>query len=189
MTAGTLAGGFTVDFELTDHHGRQVRRASYGERYLLVYFGFTNCAEVCPRSLERLTHVLDELGEERRSLVPILITVDPDRDSPDALREYLEAHYPRFTGLTGTRAQLDAARVSFRAFARRREPDSVAAGYAVAHSAFAYLVAPSGKVVAHFGDSASVEAITAEVRGALGGDHTRIQTRAAQRTDHVDCCH
>lgn len=139
-------------FALVDHHGRAVSEVDYRGRFLLVYFGFTHCRVVCPRSLARLSRVLDRLGPGADIVAPLYISVDPARDTPEVMRTYLEAGYPRFTGLTGSPEQVDAAKRAFRVFAERRADPEDPDGYAVPHSAIAYLLGPDGEYRAHFTD-------------------------------------
>ena len=142
-------GGY---FLLDSHDGTRVDAFSFGERLLLLFFGFTNCAVVCPRELAKIDSALDQLGELAERIQPLYVTVDPERDLPATLREYLK-NRPRFVGLTGTRAEIDATKRSYRVFAERREDAGAPGGYVVPHTAIAYLAAPGGQVLAHFADS------------------------------------
>ena len=160
MTAPAVA-----EFDLVDDHGTPVTAADLRGSWLLVQFGFTSCRVVCPRALAKLTAALDALGPDPR-LRPLYVSVDPDRDTPDRMREYLTA-YPRFTGLTGTSAQVEAAKRSFRVFARRRADPEDPDGYAVPHTAITYLVDPEGRLHRHWPDTAPAERITADLRGVL----------------------
>src|SRR5580700_5801408 len=111
-------------FTLVDHDGRPVTEADFRGRFLLVYFGFTHCRVVCPRALARLSDTLSVLGDVAGRIQPLYITVDPVRDTPAMMKTYLEPRYPRFTGLTGTHEQIDAAKCTFRVFAERAaDPD------------------------------------------------------------------
>jgi protein SCO1/2 len=157
------------DFSLIDHHGARVTKASYRGRYMLVFFGFSHCRVVCPRALQRLTEVLDALGPLADRVVPLYITVDPARDTPEVLKAFLEERYPRFTGLTGSAAETDAAKRSFRVFALRKEDASEPDGYVVPHTAFTYLLGPSGTYVTHFPDHVPTEQVIERLRAALGG--------------------
>ena len=115
----------------------------------LVQFGFTACKVVCPRALTKLTDALDALENTNGPppLVPLYISVDPDRDSPAVMKSFLEASYPRFTGLTGSTQQIDDAKDAFKIFTRRRDaPD----GYDVQHTAITYLMDRDGKFVRPF---------------------------------------
>lgn len=150
-------------YSLVDHDGTPVTERTHRGSWQLVQFGFTSCRVVCPRALTKLTAVLDELGPA--PLVPLYVTVDPDRDSPAVLRAFLTASYPRFTGLTGTAEQVDAAKEAFRVFTRRREaPD----GYDVQHTAVTYLLDPEGRPAHHWPDTRGAEEMVRDLRRLLG---------------------
>lgn len=154
-------------FEGIDHLGRAVSDKSYRGRHLLVFFGFTNCKVVCPRALARLTRVLDLLGPLANELQTMYVTVDPERDTPQVMRTYLEACAPRVIGLTGTRAQIDAAKRAFRVFARRAPSTNDASGYDVPHTAITYLIDPFGQYRTHFSDTVSEDELLRGLRTVL----------------------
>lgn len=146
-------------YSLTDHDGNSVTEGTYRGRWQLVQFGFTACKVVCPRALTKLTGALDALEDTigPPPLVALYITVDPDRDSPAVMRSFLEASYPRFTGLTGTAGQIDDAKDAFKIFTRRRDsPD----GYDVQHTAITYLLDPDGRPARYWPDTVTAETIT-----------------------------
>jgi protein SCO1 len=157
-----------------DHHGRAVTDASYRGKHLLVFFGFTHCKVVCPRALARLTRVLDSLGPLADELQAVYVTVDPERDTPRVMQAYLSERAPRVVGLTGTRAQIDAAQHAFRVFARRVPSANESADYDVPHTAISYLVDPRGRYRAHFSDAVSDDEFLEGLRGALAERSTRI---------------
>jgi protein SCO1/2 len=140
-------------FRLIDHHGVEVTDESYRGRYVLLFFGFTHCKVVCPRALVRLTNVLDRLGPLAERLQPLYVTVDPERDTPEVMRAFLERSYPRFTGLTGSREQVERAKKAFRVFAHRAPDADDPASYVVPHSAITYLLDPAGRYATHFTDA------------------------------------
>ncbi|MFE4627271.1 SCO family protein [Streptomyces mirabilis] len=154
-------------FNLVDHDGTPVTEKTYRGRWLLVFFGFTNCQVVCPRALRRLSAVLDEIGDLADELHPLYITVDPERDTPAALREFLHP-YPRYTGLTGSADALERAKRAFRVFARRRNDPGDPDGYSVLHTAITYLLSPDGGYVAHFPDALTAAEVTASLQSLLG---------------------
>lgn len=155
-------------FVLTDHHGQEVSERSYPGRFLLVYFGFTHCQVVCPRSLGQLTAVLDSLPERIAArLQPLYVTVDPARDRPEVMRRYLEAQYPRFTGLTGTPEQTESVKEAFKVFARRKPDPSDPDGYAVPHTAISYLIDPEGRYATHWVPTKTVDEIRADLMHRL----------------------
>jgi protein SCO1/2 len=155
-------------FNLVDHHGRAVGNATYLGRHALIFFGFTHCRVVCPRALGKLCRVLDDLGSLAERVQPLYVTVDPERDTPQVMRAFLEPSYPRFTGLTGSRERIDEAKAAFRVFARRVADPESAGGYAVPHTAIAYLLDESGAYVAHFHDALTENEIAERLRGFLG---------------------
>jgi len=151
-------------FHLTDHHGVEVSDESYRGKYVLVFFGFTHCKVVCPRALGRLTDTLEALGPLAERVTALYVTVDPERDTPSVMRAFLERRYPRFTGLTGSRDQIDEAKKAFRVFARRTVDPDDPDGYDVPHTAITYVLDPSGEYAAHFTDAAGVSEIAARLR-------------------------
>lgn len=152
-----------------DHDGREVSDETYRGDHVLIFFGFTNCRVVCPRALTKLTTALDSLGPLADSIRPIYITVDPERDTPDAMRSFLRS-YPRFTGLTGSREQIDHVKGTFRVFAQRKDDHTGRGGYDVPHTAITYLIDPQGKIAAHFTDALSAEEIAGRLRSLLEHD-------------------
>ena len=154
-------------FSLTDHHGRQVTERNFAGSYLLVYFGFTHCKVVCPRSLGKLSRVLERLGEQAREVTALYVTVDPARDTPEVMRAYLERNHPRFLGLTGSDEQIAAAKSAFRVFAEFTGDDEAPDGYVVPHSAIAYLMSPDGKLLDHFIDALDEEEVAGRMAAAL----------------------
>lgn len=163
-------------FSLVDHHGTPVTELKYRGRWVLVFFGFTNCKVVCPRALNKLSTVLDLLGDAADDLYPLYVTVDPHRDTPATMRAFLGA-YPRFTGLTGSTDAIDQAKRAFRVFARRKDDPDDPDGYSVPHTAITYLISPEGAYAGHFPDVRTVAEIAAELKALLArpGTHGRFK--------------
>ncbi|MEC3982661.1 SCO family protein [Amycolatopsis sp. H20-H5] len=156
----------TPAYSLVDHHGRPVTERSYRGRWQLVFFGFTHCGAVCPRALRRLSATLDDLAEPTGTISPLYITVDPDRDTPTVMREFLR-EYPHFTGLTGSAEAIEAVKAAFRVFARREDDSAAPDGYSVPHTAITYLVSPAGEYKAHFSDAMPQKELVARLRAHL----------------------
>jgi len=157
-------------FDLVDHDGNQVSNATYRGRYPLVFFGFTHCKVVCPRALARLSAVLDELGDKAEAIQPLYVTVDPERDTSQRMKDFLTENYPLFTGLTGTSEQIAAAQKQFRVFAAREaDPDGVQE-YVVPHSAITYLLDRSGEFRTHFTDSLPADEVVTRLAAVLAED-------------------
>lgn len=151
-------------FELTDHLGRQVTLETFHGRRCLVFFGFTHCRTVCPRALAKLSDALARAGADGADVQGLYISVDPERDTPERLAEFLRPH-PRFLGLTGDAARAAAARDSFGVFVRRRENPEDPSGYDLPHSALTYLLDAEGMYTDHWLDSAPAEEISAGLAG------------------------
>jgi protein SCO1 len=157
-----------VAFSLVDDHGSPVDAGSWPGSWLLVQFGFTSCRVVCPRALTMLSTALDSLDADVAGQVrPLYVSVDPERDTPEVMRTFLEASYPHFTGLTGTPEQVEAAKRTFRVFARRRPDPEDPDGYAMPHTAFTYLVDPDGHLERHWPDTADAPTVVTGLTEAL----------------------
>ena len=128
-------------FALVDQTGRAVTDADFRGSPLAVFFGFTHCPEVCPTTLLRLGDLTRQLGAEAARLKILLITVDPERDTPAQLSLYLQSFDPAVTGLTGSRAQVDATLGAFKAYAKKVPVDD---GYTMDHTANIYLMTGEG---------------------------------------------
>ncbi|WP_206419880.1 SCO family protein [Minwuia thermotolerans] len=133
------------EFTLTDHTGKRVTEAAFLGRWQLAFFGFTHCPDVCPTTLAYMARVLDMLGDTAERVAALFITVDPGRDTPEALAEYVSAFHPGLVGLTGSEADIAAAANAFRVFYERMEQDSAPDGYVMAHSGYIYLMTPDGQ--------------------------------------------
>jgi protein SCO1/2 len=154
-------------FELTDHDGAAVSDETYRGRHMLVFFGFTHCRVICPQALARISSALEALGPTAADLSALYISVDPERDTPAVMKAFLESRYPRFTGLTGSRDQVDAAKRAFRVFAQARADDEDPDGYAVPHTAFTYVLGPDGCYLTHFADHVDADTMAVRLRELL----------------------
>ncbi|MGO4713355.1 SCO family protein [Bradyrhizobium sp. 2TAF24] len=168
-TTTPLPGAIGGSFCLIDHDGRDVSDETYHGHYALMFFGFTHCRVVCPRALTKLSAVLDSLGPLAGRIRALYVTVDPERDTPDAMRAFLQP-YPRFTGLTGSREQIDRIKAAFRVFAQRVDDAAGNADYTVPHTAITYVMDPEGRLVSHLIDALSAEEIATRLRRLLTSD-------------------
>ena len=137
-------------FTLVDHNGNVVTEKSYSGKFLLVFFGFTYCPDVCPAALQTVTAALDKLGHKANKVRPLFISVDPGRDTPEQLKLYMSNFHKRIVGLTGTPEQIAAVAKAYRIYFRKVEDSTNTDGYTMDHSAFIYLIAPNGDYVSHF---------------------------------------
>lgn len=129
-------------FTLTDHRGKTVRPVDWIGRPTLVFFGFTWCPDVCPTTLSDISGWLEDLGPDADRLNTVLISVDPERDSPDVLAEYLSNFDPRIIGLTGPLAEIERAAAGFRA---RFEKVAQGEHYTMDHTAGVFLFRADGR--------------------------------------------
>jgi protein SCO1/2 len=158
-TERRMAGPYLEDsLSLLDHDGQSVVKSTLQGAYSLFFFGFTHCGMVCPRALRRLTDVLERLGPLAGSVRAYYVTVDPGRDTPAVMKAFLQRDYPKFTGLTGTREEIEAIKQSFRVHSRKASvPDADPESYVVPHSAFTYLMDSDGRYLAHFTDAVGTD--------------------------------
>ena len=136
-----------AEYALVDHTGRPVTEADFADRWQLVFFGFTNCPDVCPTTLAYMASVLDLLGDEADRVAPLFITVDPARDTVPVMAEYVAAFHPRLIGLTGTEENVAATMAAFKTWAERVDDPSAPGGYSMAHAGHIYLMGPEGRFV------------------------------------------
>ncbi|MCH7936483.1 MAG: SCO family protein [Proteobacteria bacterium] len=162
--AAAIGGPFT----LVDHQGRPRTWDYFKGRLMLVYFGFTFCPDVCPTALTDMGDALGILGEAADKVTPVFITVDPDRDTPEHMKEYLKFFHPRMVGLTGTPEQTAAVLKSYKVFAAKAPVEGGDAGdYLMDHTPIIYLMGPDGAYMTHFSHGASAEDIAKGIRKFL----------------------
>jgi protein SCO1 len=133
------------DFALKTAAGRPVTEASFRGKWLLVYFGYTACPDACPTALSAMAAALIALGPLAANVQPLFITVDPKRDTPAVLENYVKTFDPRIIGLYGTAEQTGAVAKAFRVYYQVRQLGN--GEYAIDHSAFVYVVDPDSRVV------------------------------------------
>ena len=146
-------------FSLIDTTGTRRTEKDYLGKPMLVFFGFTNCPDICPSGLQTLSIALDALGEKADRLTPIFITVDPERDTPEALAAYVKSFHARIQGLTGSPEEVQAAIKAYRVYAKKVPDESDPTRYSVDHSAFFYLMDAQGNYVKHFVHSTDAEVL------------------------------
>jgi len=157
-----LVGG---PFRLIDQDGKERRAADFHGRFMLVYFGYTNCPDICPTTLAVMTDALDKLGPKAGQVAPIFVTVDPERDTPKILKAYLKAFGPRFIGLTGDPKEIAAAARAYRVYYKRAPLNG--GGYAMDHSSHIYLMGPDGKFIANYDETLGPEGLAEALRKQL----------------------
>jgi protein SCO1/2 len=162
VTTGEIAVG--GPFQLIDQNGKKVSDADFRGRFMLIYFGYSFCPDVCPTTLGVMAQALDKLGNDR--IVPVFITIDPARDTPKVLKQYMAAFGPRFVGLTGDDAAIEKVEKAYRVYARKRplDPARPDGNYAMDHSSVMYLVGPDGKVVTYYDEAISPDDLAADLK-------------------------
>ncbi len=153
---------FSARFELQTLEGREVTNESYRGRWLLVYFGYTFCPDVCPTVLLDVGHALNALGPLADRIQPIFITVDPVRDTARHMAQYLTAFSPRIVGLRGDPEQIELTAKRFHAYYRAHSLGNGA--YAVDHSSYLYVISPDGNVAKVLPDSLRDRKLTEELK-------------------------
>jgi protein SCO1/2 len=149
-------------FALTDQDGRTRTDADFHGRFMLVYFGYTFCPDVCPTTLAMESAALAKLGAKRARIVPVFITIDPARDKPDVLKSYVASFGKDFVGLTGDeKATQNVAREYHVYSVKRPLPGG---NYAMDHSSVLYLMGPDGRFITYYQDEIGPDGLAADLR-------------------------
>lgn len=137
-------------FALVNQDGQPVTQESFGGKYLLIYFGFTYCPDVCPTDLAKMAAAMDALGQDAEKVQPIFITIDPDRDTPEQMKLYIEQFDPRLVGLTGTPEQIAKAAEAYRAQYDQVKDPGAEGGYTMEHTPYIYFMSPDNEFLTFF---------------------------------------
>jgi protein SCO1 len=155
-------------FALTDHNGRRVTDADFRGRTMVVVFGSTSSPDATAPTLQVLSAALARLGPKAERAVPILIAVDPERDTPERLKRYVEGFHPRLVGLTGTPAQIGEVLAAYRvAGVRQKEGEASPAGYTLEQPSHIYVMGPDGRYRGHLSFAAGPNAVAASLADML----------------------
>tara|TARA_B100000886_G_scaffold340535_1_gene310937 strand:+ start:9528 stop:10139 length:612 start_codon:yes stop_codon:yes gene_type:complete len=156
-------------FTLMDHNGVSRTERDYKGKFLLVYFGFTFCPDVCPTALQIMTVALTKIGKKANLVQPIFITVDPERDTKNHLKNYISNFHPNFVGLTGKPEQIKQAAQKYRVYFRKAEPRNHerSADYMIDHSSIIFLMDKKGKYLTHFSHTSLPSQIAAKLETLL----------------------
>jgi protein SCO1/2 len=164
-TAGRPAIG--GPFSLTDTAGTRRTEKDFAGKPMLVFFGFTNCPDVCPSGLQTLTVALNELGDKANQISTLFITLDPERDTAAALGQYVKSFHPNIQGLTGTPDEIQAAIKAYRVYAVKVPDEKDPTRYNIDHSSFFYLMSANGAYMKHFPHSTDANALAKAIVAAL----------------------
>ncbi|MBL4747830.1 MAG: SCO family protein [Magnetovibrio sp.] len=161
-TVGTVnIGG---PFNLIDQTGKAVTEKDFAGKYMLIYFGYTFCPDVCPTSLSIMGEAIHMLHQKQQDkVVPIFITIDPERDTPEVMAAYVPNFYEKMVGLTGSMQNIKAAAKAFKVFYAKANEDDPDGNYTMDHGSTTYLMGPHGRYVTHFTHGTPATAIAAKL--------------------------
>jgi protein SCO1/2 len=160
----SIGGPFTL--ENTD--GKAVTDHDFRGKYMLVYFGYTYCPDVCPTTLTAVTAAMDKLGAKAKELEPVFITVDPQRDTPEVMKQYISAFTPALVGLTGTPDQIADVAKEYRVYYAKHVTGPGPNDYSMDHSSILYLMGPDGHFVAPIRADETGDEMAASIGKLLG---------------------
>jgi protein SCO1 len=161
---GTTRSAIGGPFELTTHDGRVITDAQLKGRPALIFFGFTHCPDVCPTALYELTEVFKKLGPDAK-IAAYFVTVDPERDTPAVMKDYVSNFDKRITGLSGDAAKTDAIMKAYRVYAKKVPGTN--GDYTMDHTAIVYLMDKQGRFINAFNLSQAPEAAAKELQKYL----------------------
>ncbi len=162
--ARALVGG---PFTLTAHDGKRVSDRDFRGKFMLVYFGFTYCPDVCPAGLQVISAALQQLGPKGEIFAPLFISVDPERDTPADLARYVQSFHPRLVGLTGTAEEIGAVAKAYRVYYKKVKDEKSTIGYTIDHTSLIYIMDPSGNYVTHFTHATPLDQMVDRLRKFL----------------------
>ncbi|MFQ5466740.1 MAG: SCO family protein, partial [Kiloniellaceae bacterium] len=154
-------------FTLADQTGRTVHDTDYRGRMMLISFGYTTCPDVCPTTLASISQALDDLGADAERVQPLFITIDPARDTPEALAAYMPNFHPSLIGLTGTQAQIAAVAKAYKVYYAKAGGAAEGEDYLMDHSTMVYLMGPDGRLLTYLPNAMDPDALAARIREYL----------------------
>jgi cytochrome oxidase Cu insertion factor (SCO1/SenC/PrrC family) len=169
LIEGLLSGRAPVGgpFELTDQTGHRRTDADFRGKLVVLYFGYTYCPDVCPTELQSISLALDKLGAAADAVQPLFITVDPERDTPARLADFVPSFHPRLIGLTGSLADIRKTAVAYRTFFAKNNA-AKPGDYSVDHTGFIYLVGKDGRYLSFLPPGLAPDEIADAIRTRLG---------------------
>jgi protein SCO1/2 len=163
--SGTAAVG--GPFSLVDQSGKHVSDKDFAGRYMLVFFGYTNCPDICPAGLQVMSAALDKLGHRADDIVPVFITLDPAQDTPAKLAAYVKSFHPRLVGLTGSESDIADVAKEYRVFYQKVPDEKDPTRYTIDHSAIFYLMGKDGTLLAPIPHTTDVAQLALAIDKAL----------------------
>lgn len=159
--------GIGGPFALLDGAGHGVTDQAFRGKYMLVYFGYTTCPDVCPTTLADVTSALDSLGAPADKVQPVFITVDPARDTPAVVKDYVANFGTRWVGLSGSAEQIATAAREYRVYYAKHRTGDGPLDYTMDHSSILYLMGPDGRFIAPVPADAAPAAMAKDIAGHL----------------------
>lgn len=156
----SIGGPFTLE----SGAGTIVTARDFRGKYMLVYFGYTFCPDICPTALNAMTRALQQLGPKAKEVTAVFITVDPKRDTPSVMRRYTAAFGPDLTGLTGTPEEIAKVAKEYRVYHAKHDTGPGPDDYAIDHTSTIYLMGPDGKFIAPISPTQPPAAMAADIR-------------------------
>ncbi|RJF91997.1 SCO family protein [Noviherbaspirillum saxi] len=165
-TVDITGGSWGANFQLTDHNGQPRTIADFKEKAVLLFFGYTNCPDVCPTTMVKLASVMEKLGKDAERVQVLMVTLDPKRDTPDVLKTYVPSFHPSFLGLLGSEQQVENTVKEFKVI-RAIQTSDQNGFYTVDHSGGTYAFDPQGRLRLLISDSHSVDLIAQDLKSLL----------------------
>jgi len=159
-SSDALIGG---NFELVGEYGKIYTHDDFLGKPLLIFFGFASCPDICPYGLSVMGSVLDDLEKKNNKFNVVFVTLDPERDNPDKLAEFVKLFHPNIIGLSGNSHQINSIANNWRVYRKEVELSGSALGYSIDHSAYIYLMNKDGKYLTHFSHNVDAEEIIKEL--------------------------
>ncbi len=154
------------DFTLTDQDGKPFHLKDHRGQIVLLFFGYLSCPDICPMTISKLSRVYDLIGEKRDNVLTLFVTVDPERDTPEKIKEYLSYFKLKTVGLTGTKTEIDKVVSTYGGSYEKVKVDS-AAEYLMDHSDYVYLIDGEGRVKALIHTEDKVQKIAGLIKEVL----------------------
>ena len=171
VKVGKTYGQATVGgpFELVDQNGVIRTEADYKGKYMIVYFGYSFCPDICPAALYNMTQAFNEMrAKELNQFAPLFITIDHERDTRENLKVYMQNFHRSLTALTGSQEQLNKVIKSYHVYAKKAKPDGTSTDYLLDHSSIVYVMDRQGRFVTSFNHQTEPDVIKATLRRVLG---------------------
>ena len=162
-----LVGG---PFNMVNQDGEPVTEKDFRGKYMLIFFGYTFCPDVCPTELQVITAALEQLGDGAKNIQPVFVSIDPERDTPAVMKEYVANFYPGMIGLTGSKEQVaEMAKRFLVVYSKVAETGTPAKEYAMDHTSSTYLMGPDGNFIKHFSYGTDPDKLAKGLLAAIRG--------------------